>query len=291
MKKIKKSTVSFASAAAILASFAAMTASAASINAYSVSYETLTAAITTTDGSTIPAGSVAVTMSINHNTGFNANTLTLDIDEDCSVLTDADGKPIVEKGAVLAGALTSAAVSADGTTLCVVSASAAVNSTDGALFTVYFAADAANTQSGFVSIDDTEPAVATGISSAASPFSANFIIDYYIVGDTNDEEIVRDASGAKLYAPVDAVDAANVLMLVAEHGTDFDVIALGWDVVDLYFTEAAHYDAPDADKNKYIDNEDAADMLDYSAIVGAGNVGSYNGPIGEEIPFIPRGGI
>lgn len=73
MKKFNKRAMSIASVAAILASIVAMPVSAAGINAYSVSYETLTTAITTEDGSTVPAGAVAVTMSIENNTGFNAN--------------------------------------------------------------------------------------------------------------------------------------------------------------------------------------------------------------------------
>lgn len=291
MKKIRK-TMSIVSAAAILASIAAMPVSAAGINAYSVSYETLTSAITTDDGSTVPAGAVAVTMSIDNNTGFNANTLTLDIDEGYSVLTNNDGKPIVDKGAVLANAMTSAAVSDDEATLCVVSASAMTSNVDGALFTVYFTADSATTATSFVSIEDTDAEIATGEISMVSsttvvPTStATTVFDTYIIGDTNNEELVRNEDNEVMYAPVDSVDAANILMLLAEYGRDFDVVGMNWDIVDGYFEEASHYSAPDADQSKYIDNVDAADILDYSSMVGAGSVANYTGSIGREITFI-----
>ncbi len=50
--------VGLASALTMLASLAAMPASVAHINAYSVSYETLTEAIETDAGVTVPAGAV-----------------------------------------------------------------------------------------------------------------------------------------------------------------------------------------------------------------------------------------
>ena len=280
MKKIRK-TMSIVSAAAILASIAAMPVSAAGINAYSVSYETLTSAITTDDGSTVPAGAVAVTMSIDNNTGFNANTLTLDIDEGYSVLTNNDGKPIVDKGAVLANAMTSAAVSDDEATLCVVSASAMTSNVDGALFTVYFTADSATTATSFVSIEDTDAEIATGEISMASVATTS-TIGYYFIGDTNNETLA-DNNGNP---PVDAVDASNIMIKVSEYGNSFNTAALGWAIVDNYFDEAAHYDAPDADESKYIDNKDATLILNYSAAIGAGKEYEGEEDIGMQIYFI-----
>lgn len=279
MKKFSKRAVSLASVAVILASIVAMPVSAAGINAYSVSYETLTTAITTEDGNTVPAGAVAVTMSIENNTGFNANTLTLDIDEGYHVVTDANGKPVLEKGTVLAGAMTSAAVSADDSTVCVTAASGSTMSADGGIFTVYFTTEAAETE-GFASVGSMDANIATGEINIVSTSA----IDYYYAGDTNSEEATTVNN--RIIPPVDAVDAANIMVACSEYRSDFDVVAMNWSVL-YYFNEAKHYAAPDANCDKVIDNVDAAEILDYAADVGAGNIENYNGKIGMRVPFIP----
>ncbi|MBR4101850.1 MAG: hypothetical protein IKK51_08260 [Oscillospiraceae bacterium] len=275
MRKFNKKVMSLASIAAILASFAAMPASAEERNVYSVSYETLTTAITTEDGSTVPAGTVAVTMSINNNSGFNANTLTLDIDEGYSVITNNDGKPILDKGAVLANSLTSASVSNDEETLCVVSASATTSYADGELFTVYFFAE--NTTTDFVSIDDTEAEIALGI----IPLANDYVMDSYFVGDTNGEDWIVTSTGR--HAPVDAVDAANIMVACCNYGRPFDIFNETDSVIWGYFPDLKHREALDVNNNNACDNRDANDILDYAAEVGAGN--PYSGPIGHEIIF------
>ena len=62
--KLAKKITSIVSAAAMLASFAALNVDAAGKNQYSVSYETLTQAVETSDGTVIPAGAVAVSIAI-----------------------------------------------------------------------------------------------------------------------------------------------------------------------------------------------------------------------------------
>ncbi|MGN0631757.1 MAG: hypothetical protein ACI4JN_10560 [Ruminococcus sp.] len=66
-KKIMASVLAITS----VTSVAGVMANAEETNAVSVSCETLTSAITADDGTVIPAGTVAVEVAINNNTGFN----------------------------------------------------------------------------------------------------------------------------------------------------------------------------------------------------------------------------
>lgn len=126
---------------AVLASFAAAPPSVVASDIYSLSCETLTEAITTKSGNTIPAGTIAVTMSIDENNGFNSNTLAMEIDNGYSVITDSDGNPIIHAGEVLEGFMTSSAVTNN--KVCVAAASATETFENGELFTVYLTPSAA----------------------------------------------------------------------------------------------------------------------------------------------------
>lgn len=280
MKKFNKSVVTFVSVAAIVASLGTMPVFAVESDVYSVSYETLATEITADDGNMIPAGSVAVTMSINNNTGFNANTLTLDINEGYSVLTNADGKPILDKGTVLADALTSAAVSDDETVLCVSSASAQVNNTDGALFTVYFTADTVTATAAFISIEDTTAEIAD--SEIGIEPQLEVVYDSYFIGDTNGEDWRVDSAGKR--PPVDATDAARILIACHEYGNSINLLSASDSLIKGYFPDVKHRLALDVNDNNVCDEIDANAILDYAAIVGAGN--AYDGNIGKEIIFI-----
>ena len=76
MKTFKKIT-SMITALTMLSAMTVLPTSAVQTTEYTVSYDTLTQAIQTEDGSTVPAGSVAVTVSVSGNIGFDANTSTL----------------------------------------------------------------------------------------------------------------------------------------------------------------------------------------------------------------------
>lgn len=245
--------MSLASVAAILASFAAMPASAVESNVYSISYETLTAAVTTADGDVVPAGSVAVTVSIDENTGFTSNTLTLDV-AGADVLADTEGKPIVQNGTVLAGALTGSAVVGDA--VCVTTASADACSADGALFTIFLAA---GSEADEVSIAESAENSATSLASVPAPISVNdYVVDYYTVGDADGSEVA------------DATDASLILLAIKEYGSSMTVEYVAANK-STTFPNAETADAPDANEDGRIASADAQDILDYAALVGAEN--------------------
>lgn len=129
-KKIMASVLAITS----VTSVAGVMANAEETNAVSVSYETLTSAITADDGTVIPAGAVAVEVSINNNTGFKGSSLAFNMSSS-DALTNASGAPVVDNGAVLGDAMVAAA---QNNGKLVVSYSAAnTMSSDGELFTFY----------------------------------------------------------------------------------------------------------------------------------------------------------
>lgn len=83
-------------------------------------------------------------------------------------------------------------------------------------------------------------------------------MDYYVIGDANNDDIPN------------ALDAAEIMVAVADYGTSINNGDLGWDVLN-YLPLAKHYDAPDANENKWIDNADANEILTYAAETSAGN--------------------
>ena len=213
--KTTRKMVGLMSAVAMLASLAATPVSAARINAYSVSYETLTEAIETDNGETVPAGAIAVTMSVNGNTGFNANTVTLDVKEGYTVLTDEEDEPIIEKGSVLDNALIGKAV--NGNVVSVTMALAESTTKNGDLFTIYCTTNA-SAEVNFVQVEQLQHEVA--VESAASLRGGaigadSVIIPPYICfygGDCDNNNVVN------------AIDASLVLQAMAKSDyQDLDV--------------------------------------------------------------------
>lgn len=274
--KTSNKILSLASIAAMLTSISAMPVSAAQLNAYSVSYETLTEAIETTEGDTIPAGAVAVTMSVDNNTGFNANTLTLDIANGYTVITNDENNPIVQKDKVLAEANIAGAVSQDGTTLCVAVGSGVQCEADGQMFTVYFDKNH-HADSDFVSVQNTEFSISSGdiITTSGAGLYAQY--GYYYVGDTDNNGIVNSSDAADIYT---AVRNRGDSFCIDEDFFDFNREVY---FVNSYFPNAECYLAPDATENLFIDNADGDAILVYSANTGAGN--SDNSHIGERVRY------
>ena len=77
MKSVKK-IIAALSAATMVSACAGVVASAAeAVNAVNVSYSTVAETFTAADGTVIPEGATAVTLSIENNTGFSASDITL----------------------------------------------------------------------------------------------------------------------------------------------------------------------------------------------------------------------
>jgi len=269
MKKFNKRAMSIASVAAILASIAAMPAFAVESNVYSVSYETLTTAITTEDGNTVPAGAVAVTMSINNNSGFDANTFKLDIEDDFTIMLNEEGSPILEKGNVLNGAMIGVAEN-DGL-LCVTAAMGQSCNGNGELFTVY-ATTTETSATNFAEVVSTQPVKITETTTATMMVPGTVqpcsdVIDgwlCYYGGDCNNDNLVN------------SVDA-SLIMIALENTTPKILDVDEYSKAD-FFPSVIHNAQPDANGDGYIthfetgnaEDSDAQTILSYAASAGAG---------------------
>ncbi len=298
MKHSVKRTTSIAVLTAVLASFASMTPAVAASDVYSLSYETLTAVITTESGNTIPAGTTAVTMSIDGNSGFNSDTLAVEIDNGYSVMTDSDGKPIIQTGEVLEGFMTSSAVTNN--KVCVAAASAAETFENGELFTVYLTPSAAE-----MSIYRTTESAATIVTAAQNNARSAGIK----VGDVDYNGSISSMDAASLMVACGRNQIGdsntNIMpILYAYLKRDYSEYS-GTDIIGkyrLFYTDENNvkkpidprcmncYDesycivAANTVDTRMINDNDSQEILDYSAAIGSG--GSYTGMVGMDIDSV-----
>ena len=176
MKNLKKAIAALA-AATMVASCAGVVAGAAeAVNAVNVSYSTVAEAFTATDGTVIPAGATAVTLSIENNTGFSASDITLSATAD---LLGTDGLVTATNGSAYGNATVSAAQ--NGSKVVITSASLDDSKADGTLVTFYATSDAEVTveDATFKSAKQMEDASAIAVCSSD---------DYYRIGDLNNDD-------------------------------------------------------------------------------------------------------
>lgn len=176
MKQTKKIIAALA-AATMVASCAGVVASAAeAVNAVNVSYSTVAEIFTAADGTVVPAGATAVTLSIENNTGFSASDITLSATAD---LLGTDGLVTATNGSAYGNATVSAAQ--NGSKVVITSASLDDSKNDGTLVTFYTTSDAEVTveDAAFKSAKQMEDASAIAVCSSD---------DYYRIGDLNNDD-------------------------------------------------------------------------------------------------------
>ena len=269
MKTFKKIT-SMITALTMLSAMTVLPTSAVQTTEYTVSYDTLTQAIQTEDGSTVPAGSVAVTVSVSGNIGFDANTFNLDIGEDNSILTNLEGNPIITKEHAFGDALVAAAT--DDSQVCVTAAMSSFFRSNGELFTFYLA----NGASEDVEITSTneEALLIMGGSLSGEPDATNLIIEYhppymeyyYLSGDATNDNLVNANDATAIYQGISAAG-----------GGEINVVN---DPVSTYFPNISFASQPDANQSGWINTYDATAVLQYAASVGVGTIPS--GSVGEK---------
>ena len=176
MKQTKKIIAALA-AATMVASCAGVVASAdEAVNAVNVSYSTVAETFTAADGTVVPAGATAVTLSIENNTGFSASDITLNATAD---LLAVDGMVTATNGSAYGNATVSAAQ--NGSKVVITSASLDDSKNDGTLVTFYTTSDAEVTveDATFKSAKQMEDASAIAVCSSD---------DYYRIGDLNNDD-------------------------------------------------------------------------------------------------------
>ena len=176
MKQTKKIIAALA-AATMVTSCAGVVASAAeAVNAVNVSYSTVAETFTAADGTVVPAGATAVTLSIENNTGFSASDITLSATAD---LLGTDGLVTATNGSAYGDATVSAAQ--NGSKVVITSASLDESKNDGTLVTFY------TTSNAEVTVEDAAFKSAKQIEdeSAIAVYSDD---DYYRIGDLDNDD-------------------------------------------------------------------------------------------------------
>ena len=176
MKNLKKAIAALA-AATMVTSCAGVVASAdEAVNAVNVSYSTVAETFTAADGTVVPAGATAVTLSIENNTGFSASDITLSATAD---LLGTDGLVTATNGSAYGDATVSAAQ--NGSKVVITSASLDESKNDGTLVTFY------TTSNAEVTVEDAAFKSAKQIEdeSAIAVYSDD---DYYRVGDLDNDD-------------------------------------------------------------------------------------------------------
>ena len=176
MKSVKK-IIAALSAATMVSACAGVVASAAeAVNAVNVSYSTVAETFTAADGTVVPAGATAVTLSIENNTGFSASDITLSATAD---LLGTDGLVTATNGSAYGDATVSAAQ--NGSKVVITSASLDDSKSDGTLVTFYTTSDAE------VTVEDAAFKSAKQIEdeSAIAVYSDD---DYYRIGDLDNDD-------------------------------------------------------------------------------------------------------
>ena len=176
MKSVKK-IIAALSATTMVSACAGVVASAdEAVNAVNVSYSTVAETFTAADGTVVPAGATAVTLSIENNTGFSASDITLSATAD---LLDTDGLVTATNGSAYGNATVSAAQ--NGSKVVITSASLDNSKNDGTLVTFYTTSDAEVTveDATFKSAKQMEDASAIAVCSSD---------DYYRIGDLNNDD-------------------------------------------------------------------------------------------------------
>lgn len=261
-----RKTVGFISALTMLASLMAMPVSAANVNVYSISYETLAESIETSDGSIVPAGAVAVTMSIDGNTGFDFNTLTIQIDDDCNILTDTMNQPILETGEVLNGF--HVAVDENQNKICVATASSFETRQDGDLFTIY--------------VNSTEAENIAEIKTEAPAASINTLVSGR-VGDVNNNGVINSQDAAAIYTAVSNNGSAIVYSALSNITYLHSLFPNAPERQAVNCINSANwvqiYNQTGVDP-RVVDSNDGDEILVYAAHHGSGSF--YSGSVGSE---------
>jgi hypothetical protein len=275
-----KHAASIATFLAIAASFATLPVSAKAVNEYSVSHETLTESIITEAGNYIPAGSVAVTMSIDNNTGFSSNTFLLDIANGYEVIVDEDNNPIIETGSGLSGFLTAASAGND--KLCVAVAASNKHRGNGDLFTFYcsVSSDALGAPASIGVFKDT---LMQQYSDDKETDSKNNRVGTYInFGDVNGDYFINASDATEVLKAVD-INNNNIILCTYLYNYPNNIATYFPDCYgpgNQYCYVAADVYTPPYTGIYYIDEYDAQQILVFAACVGTGSPYTGTGRFG-----------
>ena len=181
-------------------------------NILSVSTQVLTNG-TVVDDTVIPAGSVAISVSISNNAGFRAYSTKLELGSAYDIIVDENNYPVVDAGSAIGD---SHIGSSSNDNIAVVStASSNENCEDGEMFTIYATKDNTNMNT-FISVCENNTEV----------YSPDYVINnnnYYKIGDIDDDWHIN------------ALDATGVLDAIEMTGTDRIYYSSAYSAPQFYF--------------------------------------------------------
>ena len=217
MKTMIKKTIASLMAMATVTTCASALVSAEEANAIDISYKTLEESIVANDGTTIPAGAIAVNVSISANTGMSGTALEFNVDSE--LVKDSNGMAVVDSGNVFGRAATSGAQ--NGNKVVISEAAGEMSNADGTLFTFYLE------ESSDVSIVDVKISAVTeeDINQAIDTYSTRALATY-IVGDANGDRHIA------------VEDATIVLSAIAKAGGTILPVSEANSNLSYYFPEA-----------------------------------------------------
>lgn len=232
-------------------SLSAFSSFASNENAISLSSVSLTSAITTDDGTVIPSGATAITVSISNNTGFYNKSVMFNTGL-ADIIVDEAGIPVVDCGSVLEESVIGASEN-DGVMM-IATASAEISTGDGDIFTFYV-----NSNSEDVNIMESSSTYLTeNISSTMARRP------YYIIGDV-------DNSGT-----INSSDVSYILSAISQYRDLYFDDVLPVSVANSNLTYYFPYHTParaqaaDSNENGYITNYDAQCAMNYYSAMSTG---------------------
>ena len=227
MKNTFKKIMASATAVTSLAvGMVGLSASAKELNegvSFSVTTNTINETVVADDGTIIPIGSTAVTVSVTGNAGFDSSTTKLDIGT-ANVIVNNEGNPIYSVGDVLESSMVASA--ANDNFVAFSTASADEVCRDGDMFTFYIS-------SGFAGVEivDNERETFQPVNNAISPRGT---LRSYMIGDVDQDN------------RIDASDASTILHAVSVYEDAFndDVLPVNYANAHLstYFPKASRAD-------------------------------------------------
>lgn len=248
MKKIISTIAAAAMASTSISAFSALAVDESSNNAITVSTSVVNEA-TVVDGTVIPVGSTAVTVSIENNTGFFDSVTKLDVGLS-GVILDSSGRPVIDEGELYSDACVS---SVKNNNIVVVSSAAAEENThDGEMFTFFLSNN----------VDDVTivgiPDKSINMSSVAS---INTVFGYYI-GDLDGDGYIDSTDASAIMAAYTRYTATPSAPLLT--------VAIANANISYYFDYVLCAEPADTNKNGKITRKDADNVLDFYSYVMSG---------------------
>lgn len=239
-----------------VSAFTAVSASALNVkkdNTLIITTDVLKTAITADNGTVVPAGSLAVTVSIENNSGFNSSANKLVVGKSYEFIVSDFEEPAITNGSVMGDSIVCAAE--NNNSIAVTSASADYNYSDGAMFTFYLNQND-NSDDTNITFQEIDTSHMTNLDSGISVQSTKVKFRHGNVNDPFDPNRFL----------IDSTDASDVLRAIqANNGAKLKVSEANTHLDD-FLPDALCAEAADVTADNFIDRTDAQLILDFYSV-------------------------